>query len=398
MTELDALSAELRRQLPAIPDALVGSQWARLGSDPRARVATPRSRVRWLGLVFAAALLGSLVWLGSSLRSDPVRARHYSATTAEAHYQLGGGTSVQLDAGARGSLTDLGGEGIRFDLDRGRAVFDVAPGRGRLFRVIAGRHAVTVLGTRFSVLHDPAGSFGVEVERGIVSVQEADGPALELRAGDRLSKVGTQFEVFRATVASARSAAAVPDPVAGSADRAAAISPVPASPAAESSSSTSRAAARPADWQVLFRKRDYGAALAAARQLGLDRLRTELGAADLADLADVARLGGDPAAALVLLRALEQRFFGTEQARQAQFLIGRVLVQLGRVSEAQAAFERYLAANPDGTYSTEAMGRLLELYVKGGDTARSRAMAERYLERAPAGPYQRLARSLTSGR
>jgi TolA-binding protein len=98
--------------------------------------------------------------------------------------------------------------------------------------------------------------------------------------------------------------------------------------------------------------------------------------------------------ALQVLSAIERRFPATEQAGQAQFLSGRILVQLGRRREAATVFERYLGAHPDGTLSTEALGRLLEIHANDGDTERARRIAERYLKRAPDGPYRRLARSL----
>jgi TolA-binding protein len=120
----------------------------------------------------------------------------------------------------------------------------------------------------------------------------------------------------------------------------------------------------------------------------------QLGPVHLTDLADVARLGGDSTVALQVLSAIERRFPATEQAGQARFLSGRILLQLGRSAEAATVFESYLGAHPDGPLSTEALGRLLEIHVNDGDTEGARRIAQRYLKRAPNGPYRRLARSL----
>jgi TolA-binding protein len=151
-------------------------------------------------------------------------------------------------------------------------------------------------------------------------------------------------------------------------------------------------------WRELYQRRDYPGAAAAARSAGLSELVERLGAGELADLADAARLGGDLPAARLALQALERRFPRSVQARTAGFLIGRVLTQTGQRREAIAAFERYLALDPDGAYSLEAMGRLMELYAASGNMGSARTLAARYLARAPSGPYQRLARSLAMQR
>jgi TolA-binding protein len=148
------------------------------------------------------------------------------------------------------------------------------------------------------------------------------------------------------------------------------------------------------DWQTPYRQGNYAASLTRARAIGVKKLIDELSPKSLAELADAARLGGDPELAVRALTALQKRFPGSAEAREGKFLLGRVHALRGDKNAAIGAFEDYLAQKGASTYATEAIGRLMELYSGRGDTERARAMAERYLERAPNGPYQRLARSL----
>jgi TolA-binding protein len=152
------------------------------------------------------------------------------------------------------------------------------------------------------------------------------------------------------------------------------------------------------DWQARYREGKYSESLALVRSSGFDKRLNELSPGVLAELADTARLGGDPGLAARALSTLVRRFPGSAEARDGKFLLGRVHALRGDRTAAIAAFEGYLSKGASALYANEAVGRLMELYSANGDAERARAMAERYLERAPNGPYQRLARSLVSQR
>ena len=160
-------------------------------------------------------------------------------------------------------------------------------------------------------------------------------------------------------------------------------------------SAPATSAPRP-DWQLRYSEGKYAESLALVRAHGVNKRLSELSASALAELADVARLGGDPELAVSALTLLLQRFPSAPEARDGKFLLGRVQVLRGDDRAAVDAFESYLRRATSGRYVNETRGRLMELYSKRGDTDRARAVAEQYLAATPNGPYGRLARSLIS--
>jgi TolA-binding protein len=391
MDELEALAQELRRQLPPVPTTAISRQRARLFAVARGP-SVRRSRALWAAIL-VSAVVASVACVVLLLEAERAKiastvALDLVAQRAEIRHTLADGTIIDLAQGALGRVNDAS-SGAHFDLLRGTGTFSVAPQSGRAFTVQAGPYRVQVLGTKFRVRYESAGELEVLVEHGRVLVREPGREAVALGAGDRFSALRDERSVARRvdSAADARASGEAPPPA-----------EAPPTIAAPTLRETAPSGSVGPDWYELYQRRDYVGALAAARVAGLPRLTEGLGAARLADLADAARLGGDLSASLQTLVALERRFPGSPQARHAGFLIGRVLAQSGRRSEASTKLEGYLAANPEGSYSLETMGRLMELYSERGDTARARAMAARYLERAPSGPYQRLARSLSASR
>jgi TolA-binding protein len=384
MDELEPLAAALRRELGAPPDTWQAAQRTRLRRVLRE---TPR-RAGFLRLVpvLAAtlAVAGALVWLAASPSRSSDAERWLVAEELREPFRFDDGSNIALAPGGRGRLfTDA--SAVRFDLHQGRASFDVTPGQRRQWTISAGKNEVRVVGTRFSVLYGPAETFEVMVERGSVSVRVPDRKAsVELQAGDHLRGRPGHMEV-----AHAAAPAPTPEPVPAPGD---AAEPAPAA-SAESPSSAAPGTAV-ADWQARYRDGKYAESLTLLRASGLTKRLDELSAATLADVADAARLGGDPELAVRALGVLLRRFPGAPEARDGKFLLGRVQALRGDATAAIAAFESYLRPGGGTLYANEATGRLMELYSARGDTERARDMARRYLEKAPQGPYRRLARSL----
>jgi TolA-binding protein len=172
-------------------------------------------------------------------------------------------------------------------------------------------------------------------------------------------------------------------------------------PAAATTTSAPKAAVsnEPAgeSWKALARAGNYEEALAAADREGFDGLVARLPAADLALLADAARLAGDAGRARNALLTLRRRFPGIDAAHLAAFRLGRLALAEQGYGDAAGWFRAYLAEVPSGALADEATGRLIEAQERAGDRNGARATAEKYLERFPGGPYESLARGMLRG-
>ena len=384
MNELDSLATALREELGPPPEAWQQAQRARLreliGTRPR------HPAFQRFAPLFAAVLAlsaGALLWV--TLHEQPSQGveRWLAASELRGPFRFDDGSSIALGPGARGRLA-ADASSVSFDLHGGRANFDVTPGQARTWTITAGKNEVRVVGTRFSVSYTDTEAFEVEVERGIVSVRVPERSAsLELKAGDHLLGRPGRMEVARAT-------AKVPPPASQDGDRASAQKPRAAASAAV------RVPANPApsaEWRDRYRDGKYAESLALLRAGRVAERLDELGPRTLAEVADAARLGGDPSLAVRALTLLMQRFPRAPEARDGKFLLGRVHALRGDGAAAIAAFDAYLKGSST-QYANEAVGRLMELYAMRGDDEQARAMARRYLDAAPNGPYRRLARSL----
>jgi TolA-binding protein len=395
MHEVEPLAGALRRELGDPPEAWKEAQRKRWREGLHRAV--PRVNAARFA-PWALAAFGVAAALISVVLSRQPAAEERWLVAEELHgpVRLDDGSTIALGAEGRGRLF-ADDKTVRFDLHQGRASFDVVPERERTWTINAGKNAVRVVGTRFSVSYGSGEAFEVDVEHGIVAVQVPDRMAsMELKAGDHLIGRPGRIEVARPGT-SALPAASAPEPQVENTQAPPALSvespleaPSPAPSGVEAAPQT-----RP-DWQVRYRNGQYAESLAIVRASGVAKHLTGLSPSALADLADTARLGGDPDLAIRALTLLLQRFPSASEARDGRFLRGRVHALLGNAAAAINDFESYLRARPSARYASETRGRLMELYSAGGDTARAREFARQYLDAAPNGPYQRLARSLAS--
>jgi TolA-binding protein len=395
MTELRSLTNSLREELGPPPESFQQAQRARFRAALEQR-AERRSRLpRLVPLVAAVvALAGALLWV--TLRESPSHGveRWLAGAKLAEPFRFDDGSSILLAPDARGRLvTDTAF--VRFELTAGRASFDVTPGQKRTWTITAGKNEVRVVGTRFVVSYSASQAFEVDVERGIVSVRVPERNAsVELKAGDRLRGAPGRMEVAHA------SAKALPPPPpeperAPESERATSPEP-PASALPDARPAPSVGSPPNPEWRNRYQDGKYADSLALLRADGVTERLNELPPRTLAEVADAARLGGDLELAARALSVLMRRFPSAPEARDGQFLLGRVHALRGDQKSAIQAFEGYLKPGRSSQYANEAVGRLMELYSAQGSDERARAMAERYLERAPDGPYRRLARSLVA--
>ncbi len=272
----------------------------------------------------------------------------------------------------------------------GGARFQVVHDPKRTFEVRAGDVRVRVLGTVFSVQQLPSGLTQVLVERGRVEVAWLGGATLLDSGQGGAFPPAVPFEGE-----SDPSAATKPlpgEPEAGVAR----LDPAPAPASARAPGREREQASRGAGWRDSARAGDYGKAYAElhgnanananANAKEPDAVRDEAG--DLMLAADVARLSAHPADALRPLRGVCERHARDRRAPVAAFTLGRVLLDdLGRPSEAAAAFQKAHALWPEGPLAEDALAREAEAWDRAGRADGARAAAGAYLGRYPQGRH-----------
>ncbi|MGD0839089.1 MAG: hypothetical protein ABSB49_20835, partial [Polyangia bacterium] len=113
-----------------------------------------------------------------------------------------------------------------------------------------------------------------------------------------------------------------------------------------------------------------------------------LGVDDLLALADVARLSGHPAEAVLPLQRILSDFARDAQAPLAAFALGRLeLDGLGHPQAAVSAFGRALALGIPSSLREDARARLVEADVRAGDTEAARRAGAAYLAEFPKGRH-----------
>lgn len=309
------------------------------------------------------------------------------------------GTNVELRERSRLVVADYHGSTGRAVLQVGTVDVHVEHHADTNWLFEAGPYRVRVVGTRFKVGWDPtAARFDLEVSEGSVRVSGPQSSGeVAVSAGQTLRLSGAAVTT---DVGSGDGSPAVVSPASDAGiDR----DPRPTSdaalgaPAAASVASPTRPAVRAsAGWQEAADRGDFTVAVARARAEGIDRLCQKLPVDELAQLADVARLGGDPASARVAYGSLRTRFPGSSAAGTATFGLARIDVDARNPRAALSGFERYLSENPSGALRREALGRVVELADGLGDAERARGAATDYLALYPGGPHAAVARGVLS--
>jgi transmembrane sensor len=127
----------------------------------------------WLAIaaVLAIALLGASVFL----LKKPQSAQYYATDVGrEQLVKLADGSSIELNTNTH-VHTDISSTRRLVVLDSGEAYFDVVHDASRPFVVLAGKHRITDLGTKFSVLRD-GNDVRVIVKEGRVRVDDVSSP------------------------------------------------------------------------------------------------------------------------------------------------------------------------------------------------------------------------------
>lgn len=355
-----------------------------------------RRRERRVAVRAAAALLGAIALFavgylaGAREEAEPPIAappvlrpgEHPIALEAATVHQLGDGSSIAIDRGARLHIVREDARAIDLLLLEGRAEFDVRPGVRR-WNVDAGIATVVVLGTRFTVERSER-TVRIDVRRGAVAVRSEalEGLVRTVRAGESL--------VVRDSDAPAAPRAA---------EGRALEEEEPASPEREAADRPGRTAqgprARAASWRELLGRGEYDQAWAALEREGVTRRAARASASELLAMADVARRSGRVSDAAALLERAVRDHPSEPDAALAAFTLGRLEADTrGDHGRAAAAFERAVALGLPSSLASDARARLASSLVRAGRRDEARGPAREYLERAPDGPYSRAMRAI----
>jgi transmembrane sensor len=310
------------------------------------------------------------------------------------------GSRVTLNGGTHVRVANLDRRGATVLIEQGRAEVDVRHNRHTRWRLRAGPFEVTVTGTRFSIEWEEAGqALTVVMSEGTIEVRGptvgGDAPVV-VSAGQRFQATSAQPR-WTLTAANAPTRAAPSESVV---DEAAEPPPpsAPREPAAAGrpalSGNAGTAAGALRTWQTLARAGRYQDALTMVERSGFERACRRLGAEDLIQLGDAARLARSPARAEAAYRTAHRRFPGSDRP---VFALGLVAFEQRRDFKTAAHwFDSYGRRYPNGALAREAVGREMESWHRAGDDLRARRAARKYLEQAPQGPYAPLARQISA--
>jgi transmembrane sensor len=284
---------------------------------------------------------------------------------------LSDGSHILLSPGARVEPLRSSGSAFSAIVTQGRAEFGVRPGGPRHWTVECGLATVEVLGTRFTCEREP-GRLRVAVGHGVVLVRGDHVPerVRRLSAGEALDLAEEKPR---------------PTPIA---------TVLPESPTdrsdEEDAAAPKRGAMARGAWRALARRGHHAEAFAALGSEGLRRESKRLGVADLLALADVARLSGHPAEAVLPLERILDEYSHDAQAPLAAFALGRLeLDSLGHAQAAASAFRRALALDIPHSLREDVRARLVEACARSGDAAATQRAAEAYLAEFPEGRHRR---------
>jgi len=361
------------------------------GGLKRARQGGGRRTGIYAALAVAASLLLIIAWqwlspLGFEVNgASSVAAQWVDVPNGgSARVAFSDGTTVQLEGGSRARVMQVTRHGARIELERGRALVSVVPGRGGHWQLAAGPFEVVVTGTRFEVAWDPgARRFSLQLHEGTVEVTGPNQTHQALTAGQSLHvDVDDRKEPAPPQPTASATVESAPDAVAEQPD------------AAEPPPSASAAASGPS-WQQLAKNAQHDEAWAAVEAIGFDALCERASPGELMALADVARYAGKGANAVSVYTTVRRRFPGSNEAALSAYTLGRMAFHGGGGYRAAIRWLNiYLQEAPNGPLAREALGRIMEAHHNSGSKASARATAKQYLASYPKGPHAPLAKSI----
>jgi transmembrane sensor len=366
----------------------------RIGEQIDARLRRPRPR-RGLSLVLVGATAAAAVIMAAwRIHRDvgPLRfadGRELVAMVAEIAVRdiaLSDGSSIRLSPGTHIEPLESSGTTFSAIVTQGRADFEVRPGGPRHWVIECGLATVEVIGTSFSCDREP-GRLRLAVQHGVVLVRGERVPdrARRLLAGESLELAEDARRPAPAFEDTFAPPPAVPET--SSTSGSLAIEPLAEMGKREDVRTRGRVATA-RNWRDLAQRGRHGEAFSALGTEGLRRESKHLGVNDLFALADVARLSGHPADAVVPLERILTDFASDARAPLAAFALGRLeLDSLGQAQAAVSAFRKAMALGIPSGLREDVRARLVEAYARSGDADAARRAADAYLAEFPRGRH-----------
>jgi transmembrane sensor len=366
------------------------------GMDARAHA---RKRQRRAQLVLGALVAIAVVIVGASRfhrDAGPLRfadGREFVAVDASGstrEINLSDGSRIRLSPGTHIEPLESSGTSFSAVVTEGRADFDVRPGGPRHWVIECGLATVEVIGTQFACEREP-GKLRVVVRHGVVLVRGERVPhrAHRLSGGETLD-VAEQVPRSAPATTGNDHPSALPES-AGSSDPNAPVTVAGTGNREDGNSEAHVPLAK--TWKELARNGRQREAFAALGVEGLRRESRKLGVNDLLALADVARLSGHPAEAVVPLDRILAEFSNDAQAPLAAFALGRLeLDSLGHSRASISAFNKALALGIPRSLREDVRARLVEAHARSGDSAGAQRAADAYFDEFPNGRHARAIR------
>jgi len=398
--------ATVARDIAIPPDApALDDAWLRVRAKVERHGASRIRRAPVMGvLLVAAAALLVITWRLVIAHRRPVAISYQVAGAEMLHdgyiraragehprVAFSEGSVVVLADDARMRIAAVDESGSRMAIEEGEIRADIVHRPGARWTFEAGPYSVDVRGTSFSLAwHGADDGFDLRLRTGLLAIHVPWSPEpIVIHGGQRLLLKSAGHEAIVRDLAeiSDQHLSAAGDSIAAAAPASSALL---APPIASDS-------ALPKELRPSWSKRMDSGALKSiiddALEHGVEATVQQRSSEDLEILEAAARYQRRPDIARQALLAQRARFAGSQRAKEAAFLLGRLAEAADGIA-AHEWYERYLSEAPNGAFAAEASGRNLVVTDRIFGTAQSRPLARAYVARWPTGAHAPLAHSI----
>lgn len=396
----EALERQGQNAGPASDQAVLAGARARFAEKLHG-VDTPapskwRFVVPVLSAAAAAAVVAFVAWpetpLSLTVRGQPGSSGEFVlAQAGDEAIDFSDGTEVLLRKDSQVRVTKVTAHGADVLLEKGAAhVAVVHRDKQTRWNFHAGPYRVAVVGTKFELRWNPeTGGIEVQMDEGIV---EVDGPGLSKQRVTSQQKLEAFSNPPRASlyletppaVAEAERAPQTSPPMVRVLPEKRAPQAAPEKPKAQGPS-----------WRYLADTGDAVGAIRAADEAGFSWLTRSLPKADVLLLGDTAKKARHTAYAREAWLQVRERFPGSDAAVAAAIRLGDLSANVEH-DDKQAVkwFSLAVREAPNADTAPDAMGRWLDVLVRGKQKAEAKKVAADYLKRFPNGEKVAQAREL----